>query len=229
LLIPVAINADSLLGAPVPGGFRYAVRLAAAVIDTAAQRVEHSDTTVQVIAPNALRAAQLSLHTQVSAAPTREAFFRLRVSNADRAAHTGTAERHIRVPTFAGDTAMLSDIVLGAAVEGGNFVRGGRRIALLPFAHSVDGRFRVFYELYNVPRATKYKTQMLVERNGGRAQDGTRLEFEDEGEPDQDGVIRVLRTLGTELRAGQYRITIRVLLPDNRYVEKSRVFIVGEV
>jgi hypothetical protein len=122
---------------------------------------------------------------------------------------------------------MISDVVLGSAVEGGNFTRGGRRVALLPFAHSVDGRFRVFYEIYNLPRGTQYRTQLLVEKNGGTAQDGLRLEFNDESTPDNDGVVRVLRTMGTELKPGRYRLTLRVVTPDNHFAEKSRVFIVG--
>ena len=228
LLVPIAIGTDSLRGTSVPGGHQYAVRLLAAVVDTAAQRVERSDTTLQFIAPAELTASRLSLHALLSATPTDDAFFRLYVQNAEFEQDGGLAAQRVRIPSYRGDTLMISDVVLGSAVEGGNFSRGGRRITLMPFARFVDGRFRMFYEVYNVPRDTRYRTQLLVEHSTGRPQDGVRLEFQDEAEPDADGVIRVLRSMGTELQPGLYRLTLRIVLPDNRYVEKARVFLVGE-
>jgi tetratricopeptide (TPR) repeat protein len=229
LLAPVALLADSIEARSTAAGqLRYTLALHLAVIDTAKQTVIQSADTTALVLPRALASGdRLSLHTFISTPATDYAFLKLVIKNLEHPANGAHQMETIRVPRYAGDTLMISDVLLGNAVPGGNFVRGGRRITLMPFARFVDGRFRVFYELYNLPRGTFYQTQLLVQPVDGRPQDGLRTDFQDEAAPDADGVVRVLRTMGTELRPGRYRLTVRIRLGDNRFVEKTRQFIVG--
>ena len=93
----------------MPDGHQYAVRLLAAVVDTGAQRVERSDTTLRLIAPAELTESRLSVHALLSATPTSDAFFRLFVQNAQFEQHGGLASQRVRIPSYQGDTLMISD------------------------------------------------------------------------------------------------------------------------
>ncbi|MGH7472297.1 MAG: hypothetical protein ACRENP_30465, partial [Longimicrobiales bacterium] len=115
LLAPIALLSDSILSTrTATGQLRYTLALQLAVIDTARQTVTHSADTISFLLAEPLaKGDRLSRHALVRAAPTDHAFLRLVVRNLEHDNNGATRTELIRVPAYAGDTLMVSDLVLG--------------------------------------------------------------------------------------------------------------------
>jgi hypothetical protein len=70
----------------------------------------------------------------------------------------------VTVPDYGGRELQLSDIVLAEPDSLGSFARGPHRLALAPTQVFPGGRFRVFYEIYNLPAGEPYRTEIRIER-----------------------------------------------------------------
>jgi GWxTD domain-containing protein len=229
LLAPMALGLDSMKAvSAADGSARYSLLARMSVVDTANQRVESSDTTMVFQLSQRLGAGDLiNAHAQVRVTPTDHAWLRIVVENANFAGNQARFSDQIRVPSYVGDTLMISDVVLGSAVPGGNLVRGGRRISIMPFAHFAEGRFRLYYEIYNLQGSAPYKTQLLIEPIEAPGAREIRLSFEEEPARDADGVMRVLRTVDSELPRGRYRLWVQIAPTGQRPVQKVREFVVN--
>jgi hypothetical protein len=94
--------------------------------------------------------------------PDYNAFVRLTVSTDSL---TGvTAGGDIEIPDYAARSGLLMSDLLFATPADGPFIRGNARLALVPPRQFRQNEsFRVFYELYNMPRANPYKTEITFE------------------------------------------------------------------
>lgn len=146
--------------------------------------------------------------------PDYNAFVRLTVSTDSL---TGvTAGGHVTVPDYAPRTGLLMSDMLFAAPNDGSFIRGNAHLALVPPRQFRQNEpFRVFYELYNMPRANPYKTEITFETVRGnvfaklfKGRSKTTVSFEDATVTGD--VVQELRTLIPEVESGEVRVTIKV-------------------
>lgn len=116
---------------------------------------------------------------------------------------------------------MISSIVLGVPGDSGNWRRGATSLSIMPIGEFSGGEFRVFYEVYNLAPDVSYQTEILIERatdDLGRAigeftpsnRPLIHLRFDGIANPDERGTISELRSVGTGLAPGRYRLFVRV-------------------
>ena len=190
--------------APVPS-----YRLNVAVADTFTWEAQTIDTTVTArdYAGGFLRSTGIFC-TQ----PDYNAYVSFSVSTDTSGAAAGG---EVRVPDYSGNSLMMSDLLF-ASTRPGNFVRGAAQLAIVPPRQFREEEpFRVFYELYNLPRGRSYKTEITlttVEPNillrVIKGKSTTTLSFDDVA--NTDGVVQELRTLVPQVQPGEVKITIKV-------------------
>ena len=160
----------------------------------------------------------LRTHVMLDAAPARAAAYRVDVrSTGDRSAGM-VYGGHMRIPSYVGDTLMMSDLVLADARDTGSFTRGSHTLALSPTQLFEHGNFRVFYEIYNLRPGAGYRTEIVVQPAGsgvGRSvkrlfgrDDGVKLEFDDIAPDDATSTIGELRDVVVPFPPGRYEIRV---------------------
>lgn len=146
--------------------------------------------------------------------PDYNAFVRLTVSTDSL---TGViAGGSVTIPDYATRSAVLMSDLLFAAPDDGSFIRGNARLALVPPRQFRQNEaFRIFYELYNMPRANPYKTEITFETVRGnvfaklfKGRSKTTVSFEDATVTGD--VVQELRTLIPEVESGEVRVTVKV-------------------
>jgi GWxTD domain-containing protein len=146
--------------------------------------------------------------------PDFNAFVRLTVSTDSL---TGvTAGGDVTIPDYAPRSGLLMSDLLFAGANDGPFLRGNARLALVPPRQFRQNEpFRVFYELYNMPRANPYKTEITFETVRSnvfaklfKGRSKTTVSFEDATVTGD--AVQELRTLIPEVESGEVRVTIKV-------------------
>lgn len=131
-------------------------------------------------------------------------------------AQTGaTAGGSFNIPDYSGKNLMISDLLF-ATPEDGSFVRGNAHLALVPPRQFKQNEpFRVFYELYNVPRGRRYKTEITFTTTESnplaklfKGKKKTTVSFESEAATDD--VVQELRTLVPEIEPGKVEVAVKV-------------------
>ena len=209
------------------------LQLSLALVDTARYTAATAGTAVSVPADRPARDALLRASLAVRATPAPAAAYRVSVRDA-RSAAGMTYGGTLSVPDYSGRALQLSDIVLAEPDSSGSFVRGPHRLALAPTQVFPGGRFRVFYEVYNLPAGTPYRTEIRIRpaRRGvfarlfGRG-DPVGLRFE-EVAPESVGATHYqLRDVSAPLGAGEYIMHVRIRT-GALAVERTRRFTVPE-
>ncbi|HET9986650.1 MAG TPA: hypothetical protein VFQ38_23940, partial [Longimicrobiales bacterium] len=106
---------------------------------------------------------------------------------------------------------------------GGTWTRGPVRLTLLPPRRVPAKRpFTLFYEIYGLPKATRYRTEIRVvaaRRPGLGARLRSRLggppvaitlRFDGEAEYAMPGVVQELRRITVRMKQGWYRLRVNV-------------------
>jgi hypothetical protein len=238
---PVAVLADSIPPERLADGqLAYRLALSMFVVDTIARTVVRSDTVVTFRTERAPASGEaIVAYINASPEPTEDALLRLVVRDAADPKRGRLHGSHIRVPSYAGDTLMVSSIVLAVPGQSGNWRRGDTELAVMPIGEFAGGAFRVFYELYNLPEDTPYRTELIVERARGSLAELAGQEFTPDSEPlihlrfngiaapDARGIVPELRSIETGLDPGRYRIHVRVTNLETQAIAGSqRLFLV---
>ena len=187
-----------------------AYQLNVAVADTFTWETESVDTRV---ARGGLADSWLRATGVFCTFPRNNAYMRFTVASDDDRGVTAGGEIHIA--DYRGSDFMMSDLLF-ATTQPGPFVRGNAHLALVPPRQFKEGEaFRVFYELYNLPRGGRYKTEitfttlesgLLMRVFRGHKQ--TTVSFDDEAQT--DNVVQELRTLVPQVEPGRVEVKITV-------------------
>lgn len=219
----IAIPADRLEPTLLDGDTVYALRLSLIVVDTAEDRITRKDTTQYFRAPRPLGTGEyLRTHVDLSAEPSEGVIHRLVVLNAARPGDGQVYGGPAEVPDYARTPLLVSDIVLAEPDSAGPWRRHEVQLALVPPEQfEAPAPFTVFYEVYNLPATTPYRTEIAVERAEGRSLWGKlkglfgggrplRLRFEAEAKATPDGRLQEVRRVQPNLKPGRYRIRVTV-------------------
>ncbi|MGD8277033.1 MAG: hypothetical protein PVH00_03355 [Gemmatimonadota bacterium] len=241
LTAAVALPARALHPTATSSGTRWSIDVSSIVVDTDERRIVRADTSLVIREDGAGTPDDIVLATlAVPVVPGQHLAHRLVVRDRADTTSGGMLGRVIDIPDFAGDSLMLSDVVLAAPGETGSFRRGSVALRLVPTREYRGGAFDVFYEVYNLPADHAYATEVRIDRAGGgigraikRLFGGggpqVRLRFQGVAQPEPDGVVREIRSVESELSPGRYRI--RITLTDDvtgRAVTRERPFTVIE-
>ena len=239
----VAVPGNSLTAQSSADGYVYALRLSLIVIDTATGAVTRADSTYRFRSSRLLeRGEHLRVHTRLSAPPSTTTVHRVVVNDLGNPAAGQMYGRETEIPKYDDLHLALSDIVL-AEREEGTWHRGNAKLALVPPRQFVEGEsLTLFYEIYNLPATTAYRTEIRVtpaevsafsriKRIFGGSGGAVELRFEGSAEPDGAGNVQELRRVATSLKPGRYQVRITVTNLANEQtatVEKSFVVIDGK-
>ena len=236
LLLSAAVPAAALRETADAAGRRMrAVTLALAVVDTQTSTVTRGDAIARALADT------VHAHVIVSPPAARDAAIRVLARDGGEPRAGRLRGRGFTIPAYTGDTLMISDVLLAAPASTGRdtsgWERGGARLALAPGAAFDAAGFRVFAEIYNLPMGESYVTEVRVEREGGGVTgairrlfgggSAVRLRFEEAASPDADGVVRVLRDVRSDLAAGDYVLTLRIVPANGSAVERQARLRIG--
>ncbi|MGQ0563109.1 MAG: hypothetical protein ACT443_14695 [Gemmatimonadota bacterium] len=187
-----------------------AYRLSVAVADTFTWETQSVDTVVM----KGSAAGQYLRSTGVLCTrPDYNAYVRFTAST-DSATGT-TAGGELRVPDYSGPELMVSGLLF-ALDEDGPFVRGKARLDLVPPRQFRQNQpFRLFYEIYNLPAAGKYRTTLKFDVKESNPvvrlfKGNTSVTLSFEGEATQAGLVQEVRTLAPQIENGQVELTVTV-------------------
>ncbi len=212
-----AVEADELETEEAGTNVRYRFSVTLVLADTAARSVSNTHDTVFVEVPRPLPGSHLLYtHVELLAPPSRSTLHRVLMIDATTPGIGQLYSDGFPIPDYSGDRLMLSDIALAQPDAGSGWRRADATLALLPASQSPTGAFDVYYEVYNLPAGTPYRTEIAVEQVGGSegapAGDGrpVRLAFSGEATIARDGSVPQLRRVDTSLPRGSYRITVTI-------------------
>ncbi|HEX6065887.1 MAG TPA: hypothetical protein VFZ04_16760, partial [Longimicrobiales bacterium] len=143
------------------------------------------------------------------------------------------------IKNFTGESLMLSDIVL-AEPDNGTWQRGDAKLGLVPPRQFMEGRpLRLFYEIYNLPAESSYRTEIIMEPVEGESGfgrikklfggkgNGVQLQFDGVSNPNADGIVQELRQVTAQVKPGKYRVSVRVTnLANQQSVRSETMFVV---
>jgi hypothetical protein len=168
--------------------------------------------------------------------PSASSFYRITAEDRVDRKHGMIYGGPLDVRSYAGDTLMVSDVLLAEPAAVGSFVRGSQALTLAPTQVFRDGEFRVFYEIYNLAAGQTYRTSIEVEPAGeglratvrrifGRDQP-VRLNFDQIAPDDGAPLLQESRLVTAPFPAGRYVLTLTVSTMDGRTVRRERRFVV---
>ena len=165
--------------------------------------------------------------------PRNNAYMRFTVKADDNRGVTEGGE--IRIADYRGNHLMMSDLLF-ATTAPGPFIRGKAHLAIIPPRQFVEGEaFRVFYELYNLPRGARYRTDITFKTiESGvftkvfKGHKKTTVSFEDEAVTDD--LVQELRTLVPQVEPGKVEVTISVtnLATQQKATSKENIYILAK-
>ncbi len=237
LVAALAIPGGALRGREAGQGVRYAADVAFAVLDTVTAGTWQSDTTLDFMAPRAFGAREnLRVAVELPVPPGRAYADRVSVRLPGQDAEGGYGGA-LAVPSFRGDTLMVSDLVL-AEPAGHGWRRGGVELGLVPPRQYTRGPISLFYELYNLRADSTYTTRIRVISLGGKDLFGAlkrlftgggaalSVSFRDVAHPRSDGTVQVLRHVDLgQLSPGAYRMEVETR-SGGRTVRRETEFLV---
>ena len=133
-----------------------------------------------------------------------------------------------RIRDYSGDDLMLSDIALGHPETRSGWRRGSVELALLPTGQFPDSEFDVYYEIYNLPAAHRYQTEVSVQHVDTRGiPQGDPATVRFQGVAPRGAFVQELRRIDTALPRGKHRLTVVVTdLISGATASRSRTFTV---
>lgn len=219
----VAVPGTSLTPQQVTGAYIYSVQLSLILIDTARNTITRSDTMIAMRSPRLLGDRDLiRLYTDVETPFANQVVHRIVLKDMGKIGKGQLYGGDTRIRSFRDNLLEISDIVI-AEPETGTWRRGDARLGLVPPRQFMEGApVRLFYELYNLPPETNYRTEIQIaplEGTGGIGKlkklfggsDGTiRFSFEGLASPAADGIVQESRKISTEIKPGRYRVVVKV-------------------
>jgi GWxTD domain-containing protein len=223
LTAAVAIPGSSLTPKTLGNSIIYSLKLSLMVIDTVFGQVTRMDTTYNFRSARTLGEQEhLRIHAGLAAAASKSTIHRLVVRDLNSKGKGQMYGGQTLVPPYIAPGLMISDVVL-AEPDSGAWRRGDANLGLVPPRQFPEGEpLTLFYELYNLPANTPYRTEVTLapttEQSGfGRLKklfggsDGTiRLRFDGTARVDGSGNVQELRRVGNVMNAGKYKVAVRV-------------------
>ncbi|MGD8277697.1 MAG: hypothetical protein PVH00_06710, partial [Gemmatimonadota bacterium] len=219
-----AVRAGDLASEELSGGrVDYPMLVSVILIDTLSDVVTRRDSLVRVEMPARLGPGDfVRTHVEVPVVPSEHTVYRVAVRSP--AIGAGSVESGGAVlRDLSGTELEVSDLVLAEPDSAGDWTRGATRLALtLPRRYPPGRPFTLFYEVYNLATAARYRTHVRVESAGGGGLFGgikrlfggggpkIDVRYEDIADPDADGVIQEVRRVDTGLPPGRYRMRVTV-------------------
>ena len=237
-----ALPGTSLFSRRMGGQYIYSLQASLIFIDTTTNEIFRRDTTYNFWSTRVLGEQEhLRLTVNMSVKSAKAAIHRIVLRDL---ADPGVGQLYggpSELKNFSSPSLMISDIVL-AESEDGVWQRGLAHLGLVPPRQFEEKKpLKVFYELYNLPLDTPYRTEIamipvegvtgfgrLKKLLGGK--DGAiHLQFDGVSQPDADNVVQELRQVSAEVKPGKYRIEVRVTnLANQQAVRTETMFIVGK-
>jgi GWxTD domain-containing protein len=215
----LAIPGDALTPVPEQSAVRYAVSLSLILADTSAQRVLRVDTTLAITSRRLRPDESLRAPLELLVAPAGSMTHRLVALDAAAPKRGRFSGSPLDVPDYSGTKLMISDLVL-AAPGGGTWQRGQVRLSLVPLAQFPAGApFALYYEIYNLPEAEPYRTDVRIEAVTGAAgkiksflggKRALRFSFNGQAAVHDVAGVQELRQLQSQLPPGRYRVHVAV-------------------
>ncbi|MBI4545436.1 MAG: hypothetical protein HY703_09590, partial [Gemmatimonadetes bacterium] len=217
----LAIPGDQLEPLELEGETVYSLQLSFIVIDTTSRQSSRVDTTLHFRSQARLERGQyLRTHVQLAAPPSLQAVHRLVVRSAAQPGQGQLYGGVTRIPEYRGPELGVSDIVLAEPDTTGSWHRGQARLALVPPRQFQAGRaLTVFYEIYNLPEGTPYRTEIRLAGSGagawsrlkrllGLGGGPTTLRFEGAARPAASGPVQEIRRVASQVGPGRYRLHV---------------------
>ena len=239
--IGVAIPGTNISGQHAGDYFIYQLQASLILIDTATSNIVRKDTVYSLRSPRVLSAGEyLRLHMKLDAPyspnSTHRVVLRDMVTPGVGQMYGGPSE----LRGFAGSSLAISDIVL-AEPGVGSWERGEAKLRLVPPRQFEEKRpLRVFYEVYNLPANTEYRTEITlapVETSIGLGRlkklfggdDGkVQLRFDGTVPEGTKGTVQEVREVTPAVKPGKYKLVVRVTnLADQQTVRSETSFIVS--
>lgn len=199
----------------------YGIGVSVILVDTLQESVSRVDTTLYFAAARLADAeAFMRAYVELELEPAERVVYRLVVRDAFDP-HTGALYGGpMPLRDFDAERIELSDLVLTRS-DAGRWTRSGLSFALTPAqSFGVGEPITIFYEIYNLPADTPYRTQIrvtpvvrgLVDRLADIVTPGSRsLRVSFEGATSTTGgPVREVRTLQGGLRPDDYEIEVTV-------------------
>lgn len=211
--------------AAVETGDRLVYPLAVSVIlmDTLTDEVMRTDTVLRVRPERIIGPGEFVRgYVTLPVVPSEHIVYRMVVRSTPigaGAVYAGDTD----LKDYTGLELQVSDLILATPDGNGGWARGDLTLDVtLPRRFEPDHPFTLFYELYNLEADDPYRTHLEVKsadgggifggikRLLGFGRPGIDLRFEDRARLSEDGAVRELRDLGTDLPPGRYRMTVTV-------------------
>lgn len=217
-----AVPGSAVTGREVDGRLIYAFDVSLILIDTLHSRVERQDTTLRFWSARPLRADEnIRFHLKLTTAPSTTFTHRVVVRSLDETRAGNVYGGGLEVLDYGVPRLQVSDLVLADSTFSGTWQHDGVQLSLLPPRRLIEDRpFSLFYEIYNLPAGDPYRTELVVERTGGRGAWGSvkrlfggdaaavRLNFEGVSAANVSGTQQELRRVRTSLDPGRYRLQV---------------------
>ena len=176
-------------------------------------------------------------YASMEMAPTERATFRVLVRDPEDTDQGALYAGAIAVPAYAEARPAISDILVTGSGPA-TWSRGSTRLFLLPARAFVPGStVALFYELYDVPAGTTYRTELEVtpvqESVGSRlwraitGSGEVRLRFDAELPADGGAVHQELRSLTLPVDEGRYRLRVRITTSTGATMEETRDIVIA--
>ncbi|HUF13315.1 MAG TPA: hypothetical protein VMN78_09460 [Longimicrobiales bacterium] len=218
----------------------YGLRVSMILVDTLNEAVSRKDTVLYFANPR-LAAAEsfLRAYLDVELAPSERIVYRVTARDAFDPRTGALFGGPIELRDFGATAIQMSDVVL-TREDAGHWTRGDLTLPLTPAqSFATTEPITIFYEVYNLPPNTPYRTQIrvvpvvrgVVDRlvdlvnPGSRSQ---RVSFESTT-PRGAGPVQEVRTLQMPLRPDAYEIQVTIidLRSGERASASSQVTLVG--
>jgi hypothetical protein len=227
-----AVPAGNLQREDHAGRTRYRFDVTLVLSDTVLGSLSRTDDSVFVALARPLAGEHLlHTHIQVGAAPSESTVQRVILSDATTPGMGQLYSTPYVIPDYSGSGLMLSDVAFALPGAQGGWTRGDVSLALLPTSQFPQGSFEIYYEIYNLPGATRYATEVAVERVADprgqppEARLPVQARFTGEAATLADGSVRELRRVDATLPRGSYRLTVTVTdLERGASATRSRIF-----
>lgn len=218
-----AAPAEATAAVERQGRLVYPVNVSVILMDTLTDEVLRRDTTLRIVPEAPLTAGEFVRgFVTMPVVPSEHIVYRIVLRSmpiSAGAVYSGGT----RLKDYTGLELQLSDLVLAAPDSGGAWVRGDLRLDVtLPRRFEPDHPFTLFYEVYNLEADDPYRTHLTVDPVGrggpfnaikrllGFGGPRVDLRFDERAELAADGSVREIRTLGTDLPPGRYRMRVTV-------------------
>jgi hypothetical protein len=201
----------------------YPMAVSIILMDTLTDEVVRTDTILRIRPDRIIGPGEFVRgYVTMPVVPSEHTVYRMVVRNTPIDAgsvHAGD----ITLRDYTGLQLQISDLVLATPDGNGHWRRGSVALDVtLPRRFEPDNPFTLYYEIYNLEPDDAYSTHLRVEPEGGGGilggirrlfGGGTRvdLRFDDRATLADDGAVREIRDLGSELPPGRYRMTVTIV------------------